>query len=286
MENWVNILVRSVSLFFLVLLVTRILGKVSLSKITPVKFISYTVIAIIASLLSVNLITNLAFGFIALGVWVLLTIFLDYLSVKSKWIHDLVNGKETVLIKHGKIMEENLLKARLTGEELLRELRSKNTFNLADVEFAVMEASGEVNVLLKAERKPITSHDLNQKVAPSSEPQTVILDGNMLDEPLSNMGLNRGWLNTQLEGMGIAQENVFLCQVDSSGDLYVDLFDDSIQTPQPKVKEMLYANLQKAHSDFLKYAIETDNKDAKSIYSKDANMLKEVLDELEPYLLR
>lgn len=286
MENWVEILLRSASLFFVVLIVTRILGKGSLSRITPFKFISYTVIAIIASLISINLITNLTFGFIALGVWVLFTIALDYLSVKSKAIHDLVYGKETVLIKHGKIMEENLFHARLTGEELLRELRSKNVFNIADVEFAVMESTGEINALLMSENKPITPHDLKQKVAPHSEPQTVVLDGNILDEPLSNLGLNRGWLETQLEGMGIALENIFLCQVDSSGDIYVDLFDDSIQTPQPKIKEMLYANLQKAQADFLKYSIETDNKEDKSVYSKDADMLKEVLDKLEPYLLR
>lgn len=127
---------------------------------------------------------------------------------------------------------------------------------------------------------------LKQKVSPQSEPQTVILDGNMLDEPLSNMGLNRGWLKTQLEGMGLALENVFLAQVDSSGDLYVDLFDDLIQTPQPKVKEMLYTNLQKACADLLKFSMETNNEDAKTTYSKDAKMLNEILGKLEPYLLR
>ena len=62
-----------------------------------------------------------------------------------------MNGKGTVLIK-GKIMEENLLKARITGEELLRDLRTKNVFNLADVEFALMESNGEINVLMKSDK--------------------------------------------------------------------------------------------------------------------------------------
>ena len=43
----------------------------------------------------------------------------------------------------------------------------------------------------------------------------------------------------------VALENVFLGQIDSSGDLYVDLFDDMIQVPKTQVKEMLYATIQK-----------------------------------------
>ncbi|KPU46000.1 hypothetical protein OXPF_04800 [Oxobacter pfennigii] len=284
MKDWVEILIRSVSLFLIVLFFTRIMGKGSLSRMSPFKLINLTVMAIIASFLSLKL-TTLTFGSIALSVWVLLTIALEYLSIKSKWVHDLVFGKETVLIKQGKVMEENLLQVRLTGEELLRELRSKNAFNLADVEFAVMETTGEISVLLKSDKKPITPHDFGQKVAPQSESQTVILDGNILDEPLSNMGLNRRWLITQLSGLGIALENVFIGQVDSSGDLYVDLFDDSIQTPQPKVKELLYANLERTHADLLKFALQTENAEAKDVYSKDAAKLDAVLNKLKPYLL-
>jgi len=140
--------------------------------------------------MSVHIITNLAFGLIALSIWVLFPIALDYLSLKSKWIHDAVNGKETVLIKHGKIMEENLLQTRLTAEELLRELRSKNAFNLADVEFAVIEDTGDINVFVKAHKSPVSPYDLGMKVAPLAEPQTVILDGNMLDESLFSLGFN------------------------------------------------------------------------------------------------
>ncbi len=63
-------------------------------------------------------------------------------------------------------MEENLLRARITGEELLRDLRSKNVFNLADVEFALMESNGEINVLMKSDKKPLTAYDIRQKSCP------------------------------------------------------------------------------------------------------------------------
>ena len=183
-------------------------------------------------------------------------------------------------------MEENLADVRYTGEELLRELRTKNAFNLADVEFAVMEYTGDINVLLKSDKKPITPHDLEWQVAPSPECETVILDGNILDESLSNMGLNREWLKVQLCNYGVSLDNVFIGQVDSSKDLFLDLFDDSIEVPEPKVKELLYANISKVYADFLSFSLDTDDIKAKKMYSKNADILKQLMDNLRPYLLR
>jgi uncharacterized membrane protein YcaP (DUF421 family) len=262
------------------------MGKVNLSKTTPFKFISYIVIAIIASLMSLGLIENIIFGFISLAVWIIFSIGLDYLSIKSNWVHDFVNGRETILIKDNKIMEENLQKVRYTGEELLRDLRSKNAFNMADVEFAVMESTGELNILLKSDKKPVTAHDLKTKVATLSEPETVILDGTILDEHLANRGLNREWLNSQLSNYGVSIDNVFIGQVDSSGDLFIDLFDDMIQVQQPQVKELLYATISQVQADLLTFSLETNDQKAQKMYSENANKIKAVMEKLEPYLLR
>lgn len=286
MSDLLIIVLRSIFLFFLTLLLTRVMGKRSLSKMLPFDFICYSVVAIIASLISLNIITNLPLGLIALAIWALLPIALDYLSMKSKWIHDIVTGKQWVLMKNGKVMEENLSEIRLTGEELLRELRSKNVFNLVDVEFAIMESTGEINVYLKSDKKPVTAYDLGTKVAPKVEPQTIILDGNILNEGLTNMGLDQEWLKTQLENAGVALDNVFIAQVDSSGEIYIDLFDDNIQVPQPKVKELLYANIEKIQADLMSFALETKSENAKSMYLYHAKKLEEVMKKLKPYLLR
>lgn len=286
MKPWIIVLLRSIIIFFLTLILIRIMGKVNLSKTTPFKFVSYIVIAIIASLMSLGLIQNIIFGFISLAVWIVFSIALDYLSIKSNWIHDFINGRETILIKDSKVMEENLQKVRYTGEELLRDLRSKNAFNMADVEFAVMESTGELNILLKSDKKPVTARDLKIKVATLSEPETVILDGTVLDEHLANRGLNREWLNSQLSNYGVSLDNVFIGQVDSSGDLFIDLFDDMIQVQQPQVKELLYATISQVQADLLTFSLETNDPKAKQMYSENANKIKAVIEKLEPHLLR
>jgi len=262
------------------------MGKKNITRITPFHMVGYIVMAVLAAIISTNAIANPVLGLIPLGVWVVGIIALEYLSLKSKWVHDFIYGKETVLIKHGRVMEENLLKARLTGEELLRELRSKNAFSLSDVEFAVLEASGDINVFLKSDKKPITARDMGIKTAPLAEPQTVILDGNILNEPLASIGYNRNWLETELKKAGLSPDNVFIAQVDSSGELYIDLFDDSIQNPQSKVKEMLYAGLEKSQADLMTFALETQNEDAKAMYNKNAGKLEKLLKALKPYLLK
>ncbi len=286
METWVQVLIKSVLIFVLLLAAVRFMGKRSIVRITPFHMVSYIVIAVLTALVSANVITNPVLGLIPLGVWVISTILLEYLALKSKGIHDLIYGKETVLIKHGRIMEQSLLKARLTGDELLRALRAKNAFSLADVEFAVLETTGDISVFMKSDKNPVTVSDLEIKVSPFTEPQTVILDGNILNEPLASLGHNRDWLGLQLEKLGVSLDNVFIAQVDSTGELYVDLFDDSIENPQPKVREMLYAGLEKSQADLEKFALETQNEKAKVMYNKNAKKLEGLLRILKPYLLK
>lgn len=286
MPGWVNIVLRSLALLLLVFIFIRILGKKHPAKMSPFRFVVYSVVAVITALLVTNIIQNLAFGLVALAVWLLVPLLLDVLALRSKAVHDVLHGKETILIKQGKVMEESLKQVRLTGEELLQDLRAKNVFSIADVEFAVLETSGEVNVMLKSDKKPVTPHDIEWQVMPQTEPQTVILDGNILHNPLTELGLTRQWIQTQLESSGVSLDNVFLGQVNSAGELYLDLFDDATQLPNPSVREMLFATLQQSQADLSTYALETKDQEAKAMFANGAAKLQQLMEKLRPHLLR
>ncbi|MDZ5010121.1 DUF1657 domain-containing protein, partial [Clostridium perfringens] len=75
-------------------------------------------------------------------------------------------------------------------------------------------------------------------------------------------------------------------QVDSSGDLYLDIFDDMIQIPKAQVKEMLYASIQKSQADLMSFSLDCDNEGAKTMYLQSAEKLEKAMQKLEPYLLR
>jgi len=286
MPEWLNILLRSTGLFFLTLLLVRLIGRRQTSRLTFFDLVTVIVIGAIVAAISLNLVTGLAGGLIALAVWTLLPALIYLLSIKYKSVKDIVQGKEAVLINHGKVLEDKLLEARLTPEDLLSQLRKKDVFNFADVEFAVMEPTGEVSVLLKKDKQPLTARTAGADVGPESVPQTVMMDGIVMDEPLAAMGLNRNWLHAELEKAGVAPENVFIGQVDSVGQLYLDLFDDAIQVPRPKTRDLLHATLKKCQADCELYALGTRHPEAKNMYEKSSRVLSEIVIETEPLLKR
>jgi len=286
MPEWLLIIVRSFGAFFLVLVLTRLLGKRPIARLTLFDLIIVIVVGFIAAALSVNLTPDLANGVIPLGIWILLPAVIYALSLKFKSIRDLYQGKEIVLVNHGRVLEDKLLEVRLTPEDFLGLLRQKNVFNFADVEFAVLEPTGDINVLLKKEQQTVTPKDMGIRVVEESVPQTVILDGNIMDDALSALGLNRNWLLTEVNKAGLAVENIFIAQADSTGQLYLDLFDDAIQTPKPSIREMALASLKKCQADCEVFALGTREADARTMYGEAANTLKDIIDELEPLLGR
>ncbi|MGE5544632.1 MAG: DUF421 domain-containing protein [Bacillota bacterium] len=286
MPEWLAIIVRTAGVFFLVLLLTRLLGKRLVSRLTLFDLIIVVVIGFMAAALSLELTPDLINGLIPLGIWFLLPAAIYALSLKFKSVRDLYQGKETILVNHGRVLDDKLLEAGLTPEDFLGLLRQKNVFNFADVEFAVLEPTGDVNILLKKEQQNLTPKSMGIKMVEESVPQTVILDGNIMDEALTVMGLNRNWLLTEISKAGVAVENIFIAQADSTGQLYLDLFDDAVKPPKPTIREMTLATLKKCQADCEVFALGTREADAKIMYGESANTLKDIIQELEPLLRR
>lgn len=284
MPVWLDIILRSIGLFVLLILLMRLVGRKMAARMTYFDTAFAMTLGAIAAAISLHIVDNLVYGLIALLSWGLAGIALGFLSQRSRWVRNAVHGREAVVIKHGKILEDQLKRVRYTPEDLLQQLRSKQIFNVADVEFAVLEANGEVNALLKSNRQPINPKHLGVETAPETGVQTVMLDGNIIDEHLTAMGLNRRWLRTELEKIGVSPENVFLAQVDASGELYIDLFDDAIQIPKPTTRQLLLTTLQKAKADLESYALDTEDQRAQQDYKQSAKELATIIDDVKPLL--
>jgi uncharacterized membrane protein YcaP (DUF421 family) len=284
MPAWLEAVIRSVCILIGLFIITKLLGKKQLSKLSFFEYIVGITIGDIAGALSMDGDINLTEGITSILIWSLFPIAISYISLKSKKFRDFVEGNSTVFIKNGKILEDNLKKEKYTVDELLEQLRKKNVFRVADVEFATLETNGELSVLLKRDKQPLAVGDVFPTPAPIKEPQTVIMDGRILDEPLATMGLNRSWLKEELDKQGAAIENVFLAQVDSYGQLTIDLYNDKIQVPQPQQKPLLLAAIKKVQADFELFALQTEAKEAREMYEKNAHKLKEILNKVEPLL--
>lgn len=284
MPEWLEVIIRTLFAVVMLFFLTKLLGKRQVSQLSFFEYITGITLGSIAAYISLDTDKTWHLGVIALAVWVACSFSIEFLQIKSKKARDFIDFKSTVLIKDGKILEENMKKEKLSTDELLEELRKKDVFKVADVEFAIMESDGAINVLLTRENQPLTPKHLGIKVAPEQETQAVIMDGKILDEPLDTLNLSRGWLNGELEKQGLTVENVFLGQVDSYGELTVDLYADSVQLQPPQDKPQLYALLKKCEADLELFSLSTKNKEAKQLYEDCSGKLQKLLQALKPFI--
>lgn len=284
MLNWVDIMLRAFLFVAVLFFITKILGKKQLSELSFFEYVVGITIGSIAGEVIMGLERNIWHGLLAIGIFGSMPFLVDVVALKNKKFRDLVEGKGTIFIKDGKVMEDNLKKERYTADELLELLRQKDVYKVADVEFAVLEPTGDLSVLLKKENQPITLKDLGLITPNEKEPQTVIMDGEVLDEPLATAGRNRRWLETEIDKLNVSIENVFLAQVDTYGELTVDLFDDKIKVTTPQEKPLLLAMIKKCQADLELFALATESEKAKGMYQKNALKIEKVINKLTPYL--
>jgi uncharacterized membrane protein YcaP (DUF421 family) len=284
MPSWIDIIVRSFVFLALLFFMTKILGKKQISELSLFEYVSGITIGSIAGEAITGLEKNMFQGMIAIIIFSLATLFADVLALKSKSFRDFIEGRGTVFIKDGKVLEENLKKEKYTIDELSALLRQKDIYRVADVEFAVLEPRGTLSALLKKENRPLTPKDLQLKVPNEKEPQTVVMDGNILDEALRSAGKSRGWLTNELEKLQITLDNVFIGQVDSYGELTVDIYDDKMQVPSPTQRPLLLATLKKTQADLEIFSLETKDEASKAMYKKNAKLVQDTIDKLTPYL--
>lgn len=284
MIDWIQVLVRSLIFIIALFAIAKLLGKQQLTQLTFFEYVAGITIGNIAGEAIMGLENSMVHAFIGLSVFTLIPFAFAVLGVYSKKTRDIVEGKGTVFIKDGKVLEENMKREKYTTDELLELLRDKDVFSVDQVEFAVLEAKGSLSVLLKKEHRPITLNDLGITSPNEKETQTVVMDGRILNEPLTAAGKNQGWLHNELTKLGVAIENVFLGQVDSYGQLTVDLYDDKIQVPAPQEKPLLLAKMKKVQADLEMFALATDSDEAQKMFAKNAEKLNDSLEKLRPIL--
>ncbi|MCD1162663.1 DUF421 domain-containing protein [Peribacillus frigoritolerans] len=278
MPDWIEILLRSFFFLIVLFLITKVLGKKQLSQLSFFEYVTGITIGNVGAELATKVEGNIIHGVLSILVFAIAPFIAGLISLKSKTFRDLIEGKASVFIKDGKVMEDNLKKEKYTIDELLGLLRKKDVFDISEVEFALLEANGDFSVMLKKQNQPVTPKDLNMPVAAVKEPQTIIMDGLILDEPLSTIGLNRHWLHTELDKLGVILDNVFLGQANSNGELTVDLFDDKLKVPSPQEKPLMLATLKKCQADLELFALGTESKEAKEMFSKNSEKLQKAID--------
>lgn len=215
-----NTFIRVSIIYLLVLIVMRLMGKREISQMQPFELVIAIMIADLASVPMADTGIPISNGIIPILTLLAFQLILSILNMKGINLRALICGKPQILIFRGKIDEKALKKEKITMNELQERLRQNNIFNIGDVEYAILETSGQISVIQKPEKRNTIPADFN--IVPEYEgiPYDLIIDGKIMHENLKTIGRDVNWLKKQVEKFNIKPENALIVTFDGKGQIF------------------------------------------------------------------
>lgn len=211
---------RAIVLYIIVLIVMRLMGKREIGQLQPFELAISIMIADLASLPMTETGVPISNGIIPILGLLVMHLVISMLNMKSTKIREIICGKPSILIFRGKIDEEVLKRERFTINELEERLRDNNIFNIGDVEYAVLETSGQVTVIPKPNKRPTTPEDFNMEPKYEGIPYDLVVDGKVMYKNLEKIGKNYVWLQKQTEKFGIRPEEALIVTIDGDNQFF------------------------------------------------------------------
>ena len=229
MEQTLVVVIRSCIAYITLMIFTRLLGKQQISQLTFFDYVLGITIGSTASTLTTDLDSRAWPHWVGIFVWSFLVFFTQWITVKSQWFSKYLDGDPVVLIANGRILESSMKRMRYRLSDLLEQLRSQGVFDISEVEFAVLEVSGQISILKKTQYLPLTPQDMKLKTDYQGLSAQIIYDGVLIEPNLAKLNLSRSWLNKQLKKQGVHDvSEVFLASLNTKGELYLDLYRDKV----------------------------------------------------------
>ncbi|MBY0121483.1 DUF421 domain-containing protein [Bacillus sp. S/N-304-OC-R1] len=138
---------------------------------------------------------------------------------KFRWI---LYETPTVLISNGDIDRKGLKKVRMPINELLAHLRIQGYTNTQNIALAVMEETGSISVIPKAEYRPVQPSDLQLKVKREYIPIPLIMDGQIIYHNLKYLQLDQDWLMSEVQKTGGKIKDITLATFLENGKVFID----------------------------------------------------------------
>lgn len=211
-EEYLILIFRTLFLYALISLIYRIMGKREIGELGVLDIVVSIMIAELAVVALENPKEELFKHVLPMLVLMIAQIFFAYVSLKSKKFRDLVDGQPTIIINKGKIDERAMRKVRYNFDDLLLQLREKDISKISEVEFAILEASGNLSVFNKQDTKGGLTIPL-------------VIDGRIQQDNLPRIEKTYEWLVKELKAKGYeTPEDISFCSYEN-GQLFIDKQD-------------------------------------------------------------
>lgn len=216
-SQMLTILIRIFLIYTILLVTMRVMGKRQIGEMQ----VSELVTTILLSELAAQPIADdripLIFAIIPIGALISIEVILSFAVTRIPFLKPIFDGKPNILIDRGKLCTNELMRVRMSLEELLSQIRIAGVADISDVEYAIIEHNGQLSVIQKKRAQPLTAYDLNQTITEPGIAHAVVVDSKISDFDLALIKKDRKWLNSRLEKQHAALEDVLLFTVDDAG---------------------------------------------------------------------
>ena len=211
---------RAIFLYIIVLIVMRFMGKREIGQLQPFELAISIMIADLASIPMTDAGVPISNGIIPILGLLVMHLLISIINLKSLKAREIICGKPRILIYRGKIDEKALKKERFTINELQERLRKSNVMNLGDVEYAILETSGDLSVIQKPEKRNTIPEDF--QITPDYEgiSYDLVIDGKIMKDNLKKIGKNYQWLKKQIEKFNMKPEEALVVTYDGKGQIF------------------------------------------------------------------
>ncbi|MCI8277419.1 MAG: DUF421 domain-containing protein [Clostridia bacterium] len=214
------IFVRSICLYILVLIVMRYMGKKEIGQMQPFELVISIMIADLASTPMSETGIPILYGVIPILGLLFMYMIISMINIKSIRIREIICGKPRIVIYRGRIDEQALIKEKLTINELQERLRVNGVSSIEDVEYAILETSGQLSVIEKPNKRTTTPEDFGIMPEYVGISYDLVIDGKIMYDNLKKLDKSYDWLKKEVGKFGLLPEEALIVVINGNNSIY------------------------------------------------------------------
>ena len=216
-----QIIIRTLILYIFILIVMRVMGKRQLGELELSELVTTLLFSEIATTPITSPSTSLMDAIIPITIIALLEIILSFIMIKFPKIKRMLTSGPSLIIQKGKINKKEMLKSRITIDELISQIRQCGVYDLRDVDYVILEENGKMTVIPRADMRPPSISDMNISVADTGVMHIIISDGSVNYHNLNMIGRDKKWLDALLFKQGVKPCDIFCMTVDDACNVFI-----------------------------------------------------------------
>ena len=199
----IKVIVFTIFMYFYLIFIIRIMGKREVGSLSIFDLAVYFTISDLITICIVDHSIPISVAIVSVAVLCFLQILIAKLTLKSKKIRDIIDGKKSIIISDGVIDFKEMKKQRYTIDDLYSQIREKGIDSITLIKWAILENNGKLSIITK-------------KDSISNFPDPLIVDGFIVLENLKKANINEKEFLENIKNSGINNiKDIRLC-------IYVD----------------------------------------------------------------